>query len=88
MFEQSSGASPLAADPIALVARDLSAALAQPSELDDAGRVDTIRGLEELVCVATAAQAALSVELDQSLRADQAASGVPATSRVAGSRHR
>ncbi len=55
------------------------AALAQPSELDDAGRVDTIRGLEELVCVATAAQAALSVELDQSLRADQAASGEPAT---------
>ncbi len=48
------------------------------SGLDDAGRVEAIRALEELVCTATAAQALLAAELDTSQRAVQAAAGVPA----------
>ena len=76
MFEQLSGSSPLAADSIVAVARRLSDALVTSSSLDDPGRIDTIRGLEELVCVATAAQAVLSVELDRSQRAEQEAQGV------------
>ena len=55
----------------------LAAALESPSGLDDAGRVDAIRALEELACVVSAAQAALSVELDESQRAGQQAAGVP-----------
>ena len=57
---------------------ELTAALALPSGLDDAGRIDTVRALEELVCAATAAQAALAAELDESQRAMQEAAGVPA----------
>lgn len=52
--------------------------LSAASGLDDAGRVDAIRALERLTCVATAAQAALAAELDASQRAAQAAAGVPA----------
>ena len=44
---------------------------------DDAGRVEAIRALEELVCTATAAQALLSAELDDSQRAEHAAVGEP-----------
>ncbi len=47
------------------------------SGLGDAGRVEAIRALEELVCTATAAQALLAAELDTSQRAVQAAAGVP-----------
>ena len=39
--------------------------------------VDTIRALEKLVCVATAAQAALTGQLDEAERERQAAAGVP-----------
>jgi hypothetical protein len=56
----------------------LSADLESGSGLDDAGRVAAIRALERLACVATAAQAHLSVELDLSQRRAQAAAGVPA----------
>ncbi|MBC9733480.1 HNH endonuclease [Nocardioides sp. zg-578] len=49
-----------------------------PSGLDDAGRVEAITALEDLVRVATAAQAALARELDASQRAAQAGAGVPA----------
>jgi hypothetical protein len=48
------------------------------SGLGDAGRVEAIRALEELVCTATAAQALLAAELDTSQRGVQAAAGVPA----------
>ena len=68
------------------VSSALSAALEQPSGLDDAGRIDAIRALEELVCVATAAQAALAVELDESRRAADAASRFPRPGRGTGSR--
>jgi hypothetical protein len=62
----------------------LSEALESPSGLDDAGRVDSIRALERLGCVVTAAQAMLAVELDSSQRADQAARGVPAAQQGRG----
>src|SRR6187397_2619144 len=54
------------------------AAVATSTGLDDPSRIDAIRSLEQLVCAATAAQAALAAELDQSQRTDQAALGVPA----------
>jgi len=57
---------------------ELSATLATSSGLDDPSRIDAIRSLEQLVCAATAAQAALAAELDESQRAEQAALGVPA----------
>ncbi len=77
MFESVSGSQLLAADHLAAVAHALSDELLEPSNLSDAGRVDAIRALEELVCVATAAQAALSAELDESQRAEQGSRGVP-----------
>ena len=69
---------------VAAVQGALSAALERPSGLDDAGRVDAIRALEELVCTATAAQAALAAELDQSQQAEQAVAGSPAARRGRG----
>ena len=63
---------------------ELSAALATPSGLDDRSRIDAIRSLERLVCAATAAQAALVAELDESQRAEQAALGVPAAQQGRG----
>ena len=57
---------------------EISAALAAPTGLDDPSRIDAIRSLEQLVCAATAAQAALAAELDRPRRTDQAALGVPA----------
>jgi hypothetical protein len=65
-------------------ARALSRTLGTPSDLRDAERVDTIRALEELVCVATAAQALLSAELDESRRASEAERGVPVMRRGRG----
>jgi hypothetical protein len=62
----------------------LAAALDDLSGLDDAGRIDSMRALEELVCVSTAAQAQLARELDASQRAAQAAAGVPAARRGQG----
>jgi hypothetical protein len=46
--------------------------------LDDAGRIDLIRELEELKSGAAAVQARATVDLDASQRAAQAAAGVPA----------
>ena len=63
---------------------EISAALAASSGLDDPSRIDAIRSLEQLVCAATAAQAALASELDRSQRADQAALGVPAAQQGRG----
>jgi Domain of unknown function (DUF222) len=73
-----------AALPVTDWRESLSSALERPSGLDDAGRVDAIRALEELVCVATAAQAALAVELDESQRAGEAVVGVPAAQQGRG----
>ncbi|HEX6148426.1 DUF222 domain-containing protein [Nocardioides sp.] len=52
--------------------------------LDDAGRIEAIRALEELVCTATAAQAQLATDLDSSQRLRQAAKGVPGAQRGRG----
>jgi hypothetical protein len=46
-------------------------------DLDDAARIDLIRGLEELKCAAEAAQAVVTADFDASQRAVQAAQGVP-----------
>jgi hypothetical protein len=59
------------------VTRRLSTELAGASALEDPDRIDLIRALERLVCVATATQASLTAELDDSQRAQQAAQGVP-----------
>lgn len=81
MFESDATATPgsttLSPTALCTAVATLSAALAAPSELDDAGRVDALRELERLVCTATAAQASLAAELDRSQRAVQAAAGVP-----------
>jgi hypothetical protein len=90
MFDHSGASSdttPLGAAAIDDVRSRLSAALETPSGLDDASRVDAIRALERLVCVATAAQAKLSVELDASQRQAQAAEGVPAARQGRGVAH-
>ncbi len=64
--------------------RSLAHALDTGSDLDDAGRVEAMRALEELVCTATAAQALLTSELDTSQREVQAAAGVPAARQGCG----
>ena len=76
MFELSGVA--LAAPPVSAFRAGLAAALATRSGLEDAERIDTIRALEELVCVATAAQAQLASELDESRRGQRAADELPA----------
>ena len=45
--------------------------------LEDDARIDQIRALEELKCAAEAAQAELAVDLDESVRAKDAARGTP-----------
>src|SRR5215207_5739582 len=69
---------------LAQLRRALVATLAGASGLDDQGRIDAISELEQLICVATAAQASLAVELDESQRAEQEAAGVPHAQRGRG----
>jgi Domain of unknown function (DUF222) len=66
------------------LARALDPDTSSEGGLDDVGRVDAIRALEELVCTATAAQAKLAADLDASQRACQADAGVPAARRGRG----
>jgi len=51
---------------------------------DDAGKIDQIRGLEDLKCVAGARQAEASVAFDLSQRREQAEAGVPVEEQGAG----
>lgn len=51
---------------------------------DDAGKIDQIRGLEDLKSLAAARQAETSVAFDLSQRREQAAAGVPADEQGAG----
>jgi hypothetical protein len=74
----------LAAGTVAGWRTALSEALRAPDGRDDADRIDLIRALEELTCTATAAQAAVSPELDKSERATQAAQGLPAAQQGRG----
>jgi hypothetical protein len=64
--------------------REVQVALDGPSGLDDAGRFDLIRALEELVCTATAAQAAHAADLADSVEADHDDLGVPPARRGQG----
>lgn len=57
--------------------------LPSPS-LSDADRIDLLRGLEELTCVAQAAQAALTADFAESQEAKAADAGVPAARRGRG----
>jgi hypothetical protein len=84
--QQSTAGDVASLDPAALgaVKNALSSALDAASGLDDPARIDVIRALEELACVATAAQASLAAELDESRRATEAAHGVPASRRGRG----
>jgi hypothetical protein len=69
-------------------ARDVQAWTAALAEaegpVDDAGRIDALRALEELKCAAEAMQAVVSAALDESQRAERAAAGVPADRRGGG----
>src|SRR5262245_28396049 len=69
------------------VRNSLSAALESPSGLTDATCVEAIRALERLACVVTAAQARLSLELDQIRRDTRAEEGVPADQQGRGNAH-
>lgn len=75
---------PLTAAAIAAMQREVQVSLDGPSGLGDAERVDLIRALEELVCTATAAQAAHSADLAESVEADHDAMGVPTARRGQG----
>ncbi len=54
------------------------------SGLDDAGRIDLLRALEELKCSAEGVQAVIAVELDASVREHEARCGVPRERRGRG----
>lgn len=75
---------PLTAAAVAAMRREVQVSLDSPSGLGDAERVDLIRALEELVCTATAAQAAHAADLAESVEADHDALGVPAARRGQG----
>jgi 5-methylcytosine-specific restriction endonuclease McrA len=83
MFEHSGNAAPqqgasvLEQAAIDAFGASLAAALSSASNLDDSARLDVIRALERLGCIVTAAQAHVSVELDDSQRRLQEARGVP-----------
>ena len=74
----------LTAAAIAAMRREVQASLDGLSGLDDAGRFDAIRALEELSCTVSAAQTALTAELADSVEADHEALGVPAARRGQG----
>lgn len=74
----------LSAEQVVRVQVSLAHALESPSSLDDSARVDAIRALEQLVCTATAAQAALTAELDDSIRESRAARGMPSARQGVG----
>jgi hypothetical protein len=75
---------PLTAAAVAAMRREVQVSLDLSSGLDDAERIDLIRALEELVCTATAAQAAHAADLADSIEADHDDLGVPAARRGRG----
>ena len=68
---------PSIADVLGLLAR-------VPMASDDAGKIDQIRGLEDLKSLAAARQAETSVAFDLSQRREQSAAGVPVEEQGAG----
>lgn len=75
---------PLTAAAIAAMRREVQVSLDASNGLDDVGRIDLIRALEELVCTATAAQAAHAADLAESIEADHDTLGVPPARRGQG----
>ncbi len=75
---------PITAAAVAAMRRDVQVALDGPSGLDDAGRLDAIRALEELACTVSAAQTALAAELAESVDNDHEVLGIPADRRGQG----
>jgi hypothetical protein len=71
-------------DEIVAVTRRLSGA---GLDLDDAGRIDLIRALEELKCAAEGAQAEVTADFDRSQRAAAARRGEPAERQGRGIAH-
>jgi hypothetical protein len=76
------------ADTAPLDSRALTAVIPRLTELrtdvSDAERIDQIRALEELKAAAAAAQARITVDLDTTERASQAAAGVPTSQQGRG----
>lgn len=75
---------PLTAAAVAAMRREVQVSLDGSSGFDDAQRFDLIRALEELVCTATAAQAAHAADLAESVEADHDDLGVPTARRGQG----
>lgn len=75
---------PLTAVAVAAMRREVQVALDGPSGLDDAGRLDAIRALEELACTVSAAQTALAAELAESVDSEHEVLGIPADRRGQG----
>jgi hypothetical protein len=75
---------PLTAAAIAAMRHEVQVSLDASSGLDDAGRIDLIRALEELVCTATAAQAAHAADLAESVGTDHDDLGIPPARRGQG----
>lgn len=75
---------PLTAAAIAAMRREVQVSLDASNGLDDVGRIDLIRALEELVCTATAAQAAHAADLADSIEADHDTLDVPPARRGQG----
>ena len=88
MFEWSGGERSTAVRPATVTTADLGDWRARLALLDeavtDAERIDQLRGLEELKAAAAAAQARVTAALDESVRAERAARGVPASERGRG----
>ena len=68
----------LSAEAVAAVHRWLIDAVAPA---DAAGRIDVLRALEELSSAVSAAQASVALAVDEAVRAEEAAAGVPAERR-------
>jgi len=88
MFEWVGGSHSAAVRPTAVTTTDLKDWLAALAALDadvsDAERIQQLRALEELKSAAAAAQVRVTADLDESVRAERAARGVPASERGRG----
>src|SRR5215207_3639949 len=88
MFEWVGGSHSAAVRPPAVTTTDLKDWLAALAALDadvsDAERIQQLRALEELKSAAAAAQVRVTADLDESVRAERAARGVPASERGRG----
>ena len=88
MFEVTEGRHRPSVRPAAVTTADLHDWLAALTRLDDdvsdAERIEQLRALEDIKAAAAAAQARVTADLDESIRAERAARGVPASERARG----